>query len=137
MIANKCLTQGDCVRACITSLLGLNPLMAPDFFEDDRHAIEAWNMVGAFLKPHKLAIAHFGIPAFDMTFADVVEALGISNPGINIMLTGLGAGGRNHMVIVRDGSMVHDPSWSNTGLVGPIPTEPPMWRMSVLTPLLG
>jgi len=133
----KCLTvEGDCVRACIASLLELNPLMVPDFFADGVHAIQGWKAVDDFLKPMKLKIAQIGYPAADLPLDDFIMALAVANPGITFMLTGQAPSGRNHMVLICDGKIVHDPSWSNTGLTAPIGGDFPMWRLSLLTPVV-
>lgn len=137
----KCLEADDCIRACIASLVEANPLTIPNWFGNGADAKQAWEECRVYLKTtHKLDIVHVGIPAPDEQFElhHLLAAMGEANPGVAFMVTGIGQS-RAHMVIARDGAIVHDPSWTNSGLTAPIDGGFgfPMWRLSFLTPYVA
>lgn len=107
--------EGDCLRACIASLLGLNASKVPNFVEeyDD-----------GFLEAAKAWLSKLGLTIFMCTYRDdsldeILWFLGERNQGVPLILCGESGWQEdtNHAVIVKDGEIIHDPS--DSGLVGP------------------
>lgn len=124
-------TYGDCVRACIASLMNLEPYRVPHFAdkgvsgEEMIAAMRAW-LADRWLVPF---IGHFDGEA---TFAEILEQQAEVNPGCYYMVFGSNGEG-DHVVICRDGKVAHDPAWYRTPLVGPGSTG--VWIVMVLAAL--
>lgn len=107
---------GDCYRTAIGCLLDLPPDEVPHFAdggivpEKTQKAIQAW------LAPRHIAL--MGFP-FLGELADVLRAMKLVNPGVHYLLAGQSRTGVAHVVVARDDRIVHDPSPSNPGIIGP------------------
>jgi hypothetical protein len=115
-------TYGDCYRTCIACLLGLTPAEVPHFFdgplEGDVFRIRsAYTEMTRWLADRgfvRIAICHRDRP--------LNQVLGIqasSNHGVPFILCGTSTSGLNHAVIAVDGKIIHDPSLTDAGIVGP------------------
>jgi len=98
--------NGDCVRACVASLLECNIDFIPNFMENSNEgyaqAVKKWG-------------DELGIIVLDISTEDV----GIFH-GIHVMAFGKSPNFENceHAVIYCNGELSHDPSPSKKGLVG-------------------
>jgi hypothetical protein len=81
--------KGDCLRACICSLLEISDECIPNFVDDENYPEKLLN----FLKQRKLSIYHSDTPPDQKYYM----AWGISPRGIK------------HSVIYSNGKIVHDP----------------------------
>ncbi len=102
---------GDCFRACLSSLLGYeDPLDVPHFFgeynDDDSELM--WESVDQWLyDKHKLK--HISIPWQFDSLDKLFEYTTVIVGDLAFML--LGSSPRaNHVVICRNGEIIHDPS---------------------------
>jgi len=87
-------SRGDCMRACVASILELDPKDVPHFAEDWPRSWFAWERARSlFLMTHDKAPAGYSIANGD------------------------GPRGVKHSVIHLDGKMVHDPHPSRAGLL--------------------
>ena len=117
---------GNCFQACMASILELPIEHVPHFYDnaDEREnaqmSEEAKQWVNErtgytlidvpFIAPQ--GNEHF---TFDLL---VKETLAFLFPNIHVMVTGKSGGGDyNHIVIVKDGEVVHDPN--DSGIEGP------------------
>lgn len=109
-------TYGDCLRACIASLLDLAPESVPHFSHDGAVQDIVNDRMRAYLATHGLAPwwSHYD-PA--ETIDDLLSIVGDNNPGIHYLLFGTTAGGEPHVVICKDAEMVWNPSWYGGKLV--------------------
>lgn len=106
------LQRGNCLQAVIASLLDLPLEQVPHFVQDhvdnDGDTNPAWDwwirMTGWFCD--RGWGLHHGLPLTDFPG----EHLAVSGPSPR-------GGGIHHIVIYRDGAMVHDPHPDRTGLV--------------------
>ena len=86
--------RGDCLRACVASILELNPLDVPDFA----------------LFGHQWLQAMICYCDFDLDTPDEAKGYWIAG--------GMSPRGIRHAVVYLDRQMVHDPHPSRSGLVG-------------------
>lgn len=123
---------GDCMRAVIASLLELTPSEVPHFFED-RDAEKGWSRVAEFLADHDLAYVETQFAPVPMD--EFVAMLAGFFRNAFLMVGGF-ASAENHVVIYRNGLMVHDPSWFNRGLSGPVRIDgvPSHWSIGMIVP---
>lgn len=108
---------GDCVRACIATILELDTEAVPHFAHDDPDGITLANRVRSYLMPsHTIyAVAYPG----DTTMAELLEYIGEQNPGATYMLFGGTVDGGNHVVVCQDAKVAHNPAWYGCSLIGP------------------
>jgi hypothetical protein len=110
---------GDCFRACIASLLDLSIDNVPHFYDgtnDGPQTPEQTEAIRSWFAARDMILIE---TAWSMT---VEEALAFSAerwPGLHIVMGGRSPRGVNHVVIIRNGKMVHDPHPDEAGIVGP------------------
>jgi hypothetical protein len=111
-------TYGDCLRACVAAMLDMeaNPEAVPHFAHDGAIADIVFERMRAYLATQGLApwLTHYDPTE---TLENVLEILADSGPGVHYMLFGRTAYDGDHVVICRDGKVVHDPAWYSTPLV--------------------
>ena len=66
----------------------------------------------------------------------VLATIGYCNPGIVYLLSGYSRTGCAHAVVCRDDKIVHDPSLTDAGIVGPHPDTGFFW-ISFVVPALA
>lgn len=120
---------GDCDRACIASMLELTCDDVPHFFdgperEDPEKAFKARR---EWLEERGVEFFVLNLLPGDMTPEGMINYLSIRNPGKYFLLTGESRNGTGHVVICRDGEIVHDPSLDGSGIVGPEPVSGCYW----------
>lgn len=96
-------SYGDCIRACIATLIDRDDV--PHTF-DDRNTEEAWRSLRSYLKSQGKNVALF--PYDD---ADPLSYMLEVNSGIPYMLMGSSQGKVNHAVVCCDGKIIHNPSY--------------------------
>ena len=109
---------GDCFRTAIACLLDVIVSSVPHFLHDG-NADEGIPRAQEYLKRHGLQLVEIPLDG------DLESALAIGLeylPGLNHLLVGESRTGCNHVVICRDGAIVHDPSQTDAGIVGPTDT---------------
>lgn len=124
---------GDCLRACIASLLNVeNVLDVPHFAHDGRIDLVD-DRLREHLALHRLNMA---LHAFgnSTSFDEVLEITGKVNPGIPYLLF-CNNGEGDHAIIIRDGAVFHDPSWFRVGPYKPL-EQNGYWVLGVLTPII-
>ncbi len=105
---------GDCMRACVASLLDLNIENVPHFFESGNPS-EFNATLAAFLKSQGLA--ELNVRWRDMFDHDYVFR-GVK--GVYHLIAGRTKGGAWHAVVGKDGRMVHDPHPKRLGVLEPV-----------------
>lgn len=108
---------GDCVRACIASILELKAEDVPHFHHDNCDAIEANARICEWLSGRGLVPFWTGFPGSEPLDA-ILQHMGEINPTVNYMLYGNNGSG-DHVVVCQGGKIIHDPSWVNVGLAAP------------------
>lgn len=109
-------TYGDCIRACVASILNLDPEKVPHFIEDGCDGETVHARIRAWLGERNLAPfwTHFdgSIP-----LEDILSLVGEQNPTAYYILYGATADG-DHVVVCRGGEVVHNPAWYRIPFVG-------------------
>jgi hypothetical protein len=109
---------GDCHRACLASVLEINPDDIPHF-GDPREVPGNWDH-----HQRRWLIARGYVPIsmmFDGSeLSDVLYSLHHLNPDTYCILGGSSRNGTGHSVVVCNGEIVHDPSLDDSGIVGPM-----------------
>lgn len=114
-------TYGDCVKACIATLIDRDDV--PHVF-DDRPPIESWEQIRAYLKS-------IGYNLFAMdTEEDPRPYMAKNNPDVAYLLLCSNRDG-NHAVVCVGEELVHDPNWYKTAIVGP--TNAGVYFLMVIT----
>lgn len=114
-------SYGDCLRACIASVLDLPPTEVPHFADHDGDLYESirrirdWYKGGVFIAQYSNQMDQFAL----------LSLLGELNPGVHMLLVG-----ESHVVVCKDGKVVHDPAWYRKQRLD-VPGD--MWTVLVLT----
>ena len=108
-------TYGDCMRACVSTLIGNNP---PHFFHDGCDGDTGANRLNEWL-------AQFGyISAWtyftdDYTLDEIMHMHGHNNPGVPAILIGSNRYDEAHCVCIEGGELLHDPSLNRCTVTDP------------------
>ena len=110
-------TFGDCLRAVVASILELDSEAVPHFYHDDCDGETGDRRLREFLKTKGLTPFVSYYPGSE-NLDDLLHVQQMQNPGVNFILF-CQAGGGDHVVICKDGKVVHNPSWVPSGVTGP------------------
>lgn len=111
-------TYGDCLRACVASVLDIEPpTLVPHFFVDGCDADTAMERLNFFLKEHNCR-TFFVYFNGETPLDDVLHTMGVSNPGVYYLLFGRSSHA-DHVVIGLDNQIVHDSAWITADMAGP------------------
>lgn len=107
-------TYGDCVRACVASVLEMPAADVPHFYSDgDGEA--AFDRMRVWLADRGRIPAYF--PLHHETLDGVLWAMKMYPDVEYLLFCSNGAG--DHCVIGRNDEIIHDPAWYKTQIVGP------------------
>lgn len=109
-------TYGDCLRACIASILETDAVQVPHFLHDNCDATTMVERLNKFLAPRYSAV-WMNFPG-DETMEAVLAFMTGFNGGPHFLLFGSTVDG-DHVVIGHNGEVVFDPAWFPSGIVGP------------------
>lgn len=107
-------SYGDCVRACVASLLERDDV--PHFYEDG-NGQAAFVRMREYLSQHGLIPAYFDLSG-EATLHDILETVKETYGNVEFLLFCRNRSG-DHCVIGRGNEIVHDPAWYRTEIVGP------------------
>lgn len=109
---------GDCLRACIASLIDAEMIEhVPHFARENPEPNAMWQNVRNWLLDEHNASLWF-TPFGGDDWQAVATSCNMLNPGMFYMLQGASAGG-DHIVICKGDRLIHDPSRMGGGLIGP------------------
>lgn len=122
-------TYGDCLRACVATILNLPIRSVPNFADGGVDADTAFARLRQLL--HGMCCAPF-ITAYpgEHSMTDLLEMQGALNPTSIYVLFGSVSSGGDHCVVCEGGSIVHNPAWHGCDLVGPMSNG--TWQLLVL-----
>lgn len=121
-------TYGDCLRACVASLLDLEPDAVPHFFHDNCEGAEGFRRLTEYLDGRGLAPICFsfaGVPIAEFLASTIVAI-----PNSHFLLLGVTENGGEHVVVCHQGKVVHDPAWVRSPMTSPINGE--VWQVMVI-----
>ncbi len=122
-------SYGDCLRACVATILDMMPELIPHFAADGVTGDEAMQIMRYWMKPKGLAPFIIGYPG-EIERADLLEMMRTVNPASSYILFGGTAGGGDHCVVCQGGEIVHNPAWYGGEIVGPLSTGD--WQVLVI-----
>jgi len=114
-------SYGDCLRACIASIMDLEPEHVPHFADMGATGEEARASARRWLGLRGLTITAFALDGGE-TVEGVLDWMGANNPDSTWLLFGSTArygepsSGGDHVVVCQGGSVVHDPAWVPTSI---------------------
>lgn len=112
---------GDCFRTVLACLLDMPRDDVPHFFDglhdaaipdDKQKAVRDWLLSKGYGKVAVAFDSKFGVSA-------ILNVMGTINCDVLWMLSGRSETGCNHVVICRGGEIIHDPSLTDAGIIGP------------------
>lgn len=121
-------TYGDCVRACVATILDLDAEDVPHFYHDNPTGEVGMERMREWLAGRGLAPFVTGLPPDPLS--EILEHMGEFNPGVPYMLYGSTADGGDHVVVGIGGKIVHNPAWYGCSITGP--SSAGHWQVVVL-----
>lgn len=110
-------SYGDCLRACIASVLDIeDPATVPHFAHAKNNLDEVMIEMRVWLRERKLDV--ICIP-FQSTIEDVFITMASVNPGAYYMVIGAIEDG-GHIVVCKNDGVTHNPAWVPTRFDGPL-----------------
>lgn len=100
-------TYGDCLRACVATVLGHD---VPHFFEDGCDGETGIQRLREYLKTINLVPLIFSIPG-ETSKDSVFKFMGVQNPNVTYMLF-CKCEGEDHVVVCRDDAVLFNPAWT-------------------------
>jgi hypothetical protein len=140
MIPQRCISApgeaGDCVRACVATVLGVPAATMPNFneltkregLEGEKAYLAMQQQIRDFLRPLGLSIFNSYCNG-EWPLEKALDYFSGFSPGVPIIFHGqaLSRPDEHHAVIALDGKIVHDPS--GAGIAGPCGE---WWYMDVI-----
>ena len=124
---------GDCLRTAWGCLLGLPPEEVPHFTHE-----AGWNSHDAGERLDEF-LGRFGYGRAKFYYAgecdEVLDTIGVLNPAVWHTFSGTSRNNVNHVVLARDGKILHDPSLDGSGIIGPMNNG--FYLVEMLVPLEG
>lgn len=121
-------TSGDCFRAVVATLMNMNMMHVPHFYEEvasdmpgnEEDVTEQW--IDTWLRLNGVARIRVAMPP--VTWDQALELSAHYSPTDHpSILSGLSHAGTSHCVIVQNGKMIWDPAPGAEGLAGPYPED--------------
>ena len=121
---------GDCLRACIASLLELSIDDVPHFARDSYPDWEKTNkQLNKWLAERELVMIDLPIRwPDDHSIESMLSWVASCNPDVYYKLSGKSQRGFSHCVICYNDEVVHDPTYGSPhGIVGPVDDDGTYW----------
>lgn len=122
---------GDCLRACIATVLDLDVLAVPHFMrdgDDERGKIE----MDEWLLSRGLRMFYTALIGETTSLSDIFAMMKSANKDIVYFLF-CRCGDADHVVVCQNDQVLHDPSVYRTAVTGP--TSQGLWVVAVLVPV--
>lgn len=113
-------SYGDCLRACIATVMDMDAEQVPHFADMGATANETLASARRWLASRGLTIATFAMPG-DEPLASLLEWMEQMNPTVTWLLfgaTGVSGDGL-HVNVCQGGRVVHDPGWIPSSIKSP------------------
>ena len=130
-------SYGDCLRACVATVMDFEPQFVPHFADRGATADEALSAAREWLRVRHLTVARFLFPG-DELLSDVMEWMGTMNPTVTSLLFGRTSETDQamHVNVCVGGEVVHDPAWVPTSIKAPYREDgQSVWQIWVITRL--
>lgn len=102
--------QGDCLRACVASIMDLPADIVPEF--EGSNAYLQFLAVKTFLRGfgYTFVSVDYAVPDDDPSPNSVMRAFGAANDDLYYIMTGRNAKGVGHAIVCYGMEVVHDPA---------------------------
>jgi hypothetical protein len=111
-------TYGDCVRACVASILDMDGDAVPHFFHDNCSGEVANVRMRDWLRTVGYSPFFVNYPG-EIPKRDLMSMMSDLNPDTYYILFGMVESGGDHVVVCKGGHQVHNPAWFATAMTGP------------------
>lgn len=121
-------TYGDCIRACVASIMELDAEAVPHFVRDNPDGDVGIIRLREWLAPLGYSFwlsAHEGCER-----TELFDQIASDNPDMHYMLFGLTSMNMPHVVVCCGDRIVHDPSWTQSSVSKP--TAGGFWVVGVI-----
>lgn len=123
-------SYGDCLRACVATVMDVGPETMPHFADMAATADEALASARRWLGEYGWTVACFAFPGSE-SLDDLLAYMGEINSTVTWLLFGsTGPDGGDHVNVCQGGKIVHDPAWSPTSIKSP--TSAGIWQIWVI-----
>ena len=130
-------SYGDCLRACIATVLDMEIEYVPHFADKGVTGLETLTHVRKWLGERGWTMATFGMPG-DQDVADVLEYMSQANPTVTWLLFGSTSVDQRdlHVNVCQGGKVVHDPAWVPSSIKAPyVEDGVAIWQIWLVTRL--
>jgi len=100
---------GDCLRACIASVLDMEPATVPHFYQDGCDSIEGEKRIVAFLRTLNLGTFCAYFPG-SVPLQDLLDHMAHDSSPDVCQILFCSVNGGNHAVVIQNGRVIHDPA---------------------------
>lgn len=128
-------SYGDCLRACIATVMDLPAERVPHFADLGATAEESLASTRRFLADYGLTIATFAFPGSE-PLASLMEWMEGMNPTVTWLLFGSTnvSGDGLHVNVCQGGRVVHDPAWIPSSIKAPyVEGDESVWQIWVVS----
>ena len=128
-------SYGDCLRACVATVMDLPSEQVPHFADAGASADDALSHARRWLGERGLTVACFAFPGSE-SLSDVLEFMDRMNPTVTWLLFGstthpdVREPASDHVNVCQGGRVVHDPAWIPTSIKSP--TSGGVWQIWVI-----
>lgn len=123
-------TWGDCVRACVASILDLGSPDVPHFYHDGCEGDIGVLRLTTWLNERGQAPVFMAYQDDGFTLDAFLTLISPHLGNAHYMLVGRQASGESHAVVCHGDKVVHNPSWSRNPIVAP--GEDDQWAIMVI-----
>jgi len=121
-------TYGDCLRACVASVMELDYTQVSHFMHDNPEPSVAMQRLRDWLAPFGEAPFIMHLPGEPLEL--ILDHMAQLNPTSVYLLFGGTRGGGGHVVVCKGGKIEWNPSWTDEPLIGPGAGD--VWQVMVL-----
>lgn len=111
--------HGDCLRACVASLWGLEAADVPHFGQDGPDAKEMWRRVNEWTMRADNCRSWITVFPGDADLDAILAAVKALNGDAYYLVGGTTNAGGDHIVVAQGDHIIHDPSRMGSGIQGP------------------
>lgn len=122
-------SYGDCLRACIATVLDLTADEVPHFADHGRSSKAAFDFMRTWAGDHRLAPFIVAYPG-EIALSDLLDMHATLNPASTYILFGGVADGGDHCVVCEGGHISFNPAWYGSRIVGPLSNG--TWQVLVM-----
>ena len=107
---------GDCYRTAIACILGLKPVTVPH----EQRQLTGDEFQALYLSwLHRRGLRRINIPMLADDLQAALNAANFYSDGLPYIFSGTSRTGVNHSVVGQGPAIIHDPSLTNAGIIGP------------------